>query len=242
MSINTVLFDLDGTLVHFSQQEFIGSYFSKLGKVFERLGMDAERSVKAVWTGTKAMLLNDGGRLNAERFWTAFADEMKLAGDKLKAIEAACDDFYENEFDAVQSVMIRQDISERLVRAMAAKGYGLVLATNPLFPACGVVTRLKWIGLVPEDFQLITHYSNSTFCKPNPGYYQEVFAKIGRPPEQCIMIGNSLTEDMCAGALGAETFLVTDCLENEKGADITPFRHGTFAELEKYLLSMPDIG
>jgi FMN phosphatase YigB (HAD superfamily) len=239
--IDTILFDLDGTLLQFSQKAFIDAYFAELGKVFLRLGMDAGQSVKAVWAGTKAMYLNDGGRTNTERFWTVFAEALGLAEDKLQAVESACDKFYQNEFDTVKSIVVTQDVSKRLVRSMAAKGYNLVLATNPLFPACGVETRLKWIGLEPRDFALVTHYANSTYCKPNPGYYREVFSKINKEPGQCLMAGNNPVEDMCVGELGAETYLVTDCLENEAGADITAFRHGTLEDLEKELMDMPDI-
>jgi hypothetical protein len=46
---------------------------------------------------------------------------------------------------------------------------------------------------------------------------------------------------MCGGALGAETFLVTDYLENETGADISSLRQGTLDDLVEYLTSMPDI-
>ena len=137
--------------------------------------------------------------------------------------------------------MIPTDISKRLVKSLQSRGYCVVLATNPLFPACAVTTRLGWIGLAPHDFLLITHYSNSTYCKPNPGYYLEVFKKVGKTPNQCLMVGNNPLEDMSAGALGASTFLVTDCLENETGADITAFRQGTLAELEASLSSMSNI-
>jgi len=47
---------------------------------------------------------------------------------------------------------------------------------------------------------------------------------------------------MSASALGVETFLVTDYLENETNMDISAFRHGTLAELEVYLASLPSIG
>jgi len=236
------MFDLDGTLLQFSQAEFIDAYFAELGKVFVRLGMDPAASSKAVWAGTKAMILNDGNMLNAGRFWTVFAEQMRLDARRRLEVETACDSFYANEFDAVKSVMTPNDISKRLVRAMSGKGYHVVLATNPLFPACAVETRLRWIGLEPGDFRLITHYSNSRFCKPNPRYYQEVFEKIGKAPEQCMMAGNSPVEDMSAGELGAQTFLVTDCLENEAGADITAIKRGTLAELEDYLMAMPGVG
>ena len=239
--IDTILFDLDGTLLQFSQSDFISEYFAKLGKVFTRIGMDADQSVKAVWAGTKAMILNDGILTNAERFWAVFATNLGLSDQKIKEVEALCDGFYVNEFDTLKSLMIPSDIPKRLVKAMSAKGYSLVLATNPLFPVCAVETRLRWIGLELRDFRHVTHYGNSTFCKPNLGYFQEVFAEINKSPAQCLMAGNSPVEDMCASALGAEAFLVTDCLENESGADISLFRRGSLAELEAYLMSMPDI-
>jgi len=237
--IDTIMFDLDGTLLQISQAVFLDTYLPEIGKVFTRLGLDAEACVKAVWVGTKAMVLNDGSMLNADRFWAAFADHIGLTGDKLKDVEAACNAFYTNEFAVVQSVMTPNDISGRLVRALKARGFAIVLATNPLFPACAVETRLNWIGLAPDDFILITHYTNSTYCKPNLGYYKEIFSKINREPRQCLMVGNSPAEDMCAGTLGAETYLVTDCLENESGMDIANFRRGTLADLEVYLMSLP---
>jgi FMN phosphatase YigB (HAD superfamily) len=240
--IDTILFDLDGTLLQISQNDFIDAYFSRLAKVFARLGMDAGLSIKAVWAGTKAMMQNDGGATNAERFWATFAGCIGLAGDRLGAVEAACDEFYVGEFDDVKSVMKPNDISKRLVRALPLKGYTVALATNPLFPECAVTTRLRWLGLEPSDFAFVTHYKNSTFCKPSHGYYREVFAGVGKSPGQCLMVGNNPSEDMSIGALGSGTFLVTDCLENESGADITAYRSGTLAELEAWLMSLPGVG
>jgi len=231
--IDTFLFDLDGTLLQFSQAEFISTYFGRLSRVFTRLGLDAAAAIDAVWSGTKAMVMNDGSRLNAARFWEKFSEDLSLSDEKRQLVEAACDDFYTNDFDAVKSVMKPTDISKRLVRSLQSRGYGVVLATNPMFPACAVATRLRWIGLVPEDFLLVTHYANSTYCKPNPGYYREILMKIGKEPEQCLMAGNNPVEDMSAGDLGFSTFLVTDCLENEAGVDISAFRQGSLAELER---------
>ena len=238
--IDTILFDLDGTLLHFSQNDFIEAYFARLGKTFTDLGMDAGASVKAVWAGTKAMALNDGSMTNCERFWLVFAEYLGLSGEQTKTVEAACDRFYVTEFDDVKSVLIPNDVSKRLIHALSSRGFSVVLATNPLFPACAVETRLNWIGLTSGDFKLITHYTNSTYCKPNPAYFREVLAKIGKTPDQCLMAGNHPVEDMSAGGAGIGTFLVTDCLENEANVDISTFRRGTLAELEEYLLSHPD--
>jgi FMN phosphatase YigB (HAD superfamily) len=235
--VDTVLFDLDGTLLQLSQDDFIGVYFAELKKVFERLGMDADYSIKAVWAGTKAMILNDGAKSNAERFWETFANVMGLSGDRLKAIENACDSFYTKEFDAVKSVLKNKDLEQprRLMDAVASKGYTAVLATNPLFPTCAVTTRLAWIGLKPEDFSLITNYSNSRYSKPSLGYYRDILAKTDKQPEQCLMIGNNVKEDMCAETLGMEVYLVTGHVINEGGEDISAFRHGSLDDLEREL-------
>ena len=239
--IDTILFDLDGTLVRFNQDEFISTYFKELSKVFIKLGLDAEKACKAVWAGTKAMVLNDGSALNIRKFWGAFSEFMGIEGEQLKEVEAACDSFYSNEFNVVKSIIRPSDISARIVRAMAKKGYIVVLATNPLFPPCAVDSRLGWIGLDRDDFKLITHYENSSFCKPNPEYYREILSKIGKTPGQCIMVGNNPAEDMCVSALGMDVFLVTDFMENEADVDISAFRHGTLEEMETFLMAMPGI-
>ena len=237
--IDTILFDLDGTLVRFSQEDFIKTYFTELSKVFIKLGLDADKAVKAVWAGTKAMMLNDGSVPNTRRFWNTFSELMCIDSDKQKEVEAACDSFYTNEFNITKSIVNHSDIPTRLARLMVEKGYSIVLATNPLFPPCAVDSRLGWIGLDRDDFEHITHYENSTYCKPNPDYYREVFNKIGKSPEQCLMVGNNPAEDMCVSELGADVFLVTDYMENETGIDITAFRRGSIEDLEEFLISLP---
>ncbi|MCL2203861.1 MAG: HAD family hydrolase [Defluviitaleaceae bacterium] len=239
--IDTILFDLDGTLLRCSQAAFVDAYFKEIRKAFEKLGMDGALSMKAIWAGTKAMLTNDGSALNKERFWKAFAEVTRIDENMLQRAKEMSDDFYVNEFNRVKSVAEPSDVPARLIPAMIAKGYAMVLATNPLFPPAGITTRLGWIGLSPQDFILVTHYENSSFCKPNPGYYQEIFAKINKQPEQCIMVGNNVSEDMCAEALGTKAFLVTGYVENESGADTSAFPQGALADLERYLLSFPDI-
>jgi len=239
--IDTILLDLDGTLLQFSQRDFISAYFSELSKMFDKLGLETESSIAAVWAGTKAMILNDGSKLNSQRFWQEFAGKLGLADERLAELEAAFNSFYVNEFNVVKSVLIPSDIPKRLVQTIASKGYRIVLATNPLFPLCAVESRLGWTGLKSQNFLHITHYANSTFSKPNPGYFREILAKVNRSPQQCLMAGNNPAEDMVAGTLGAETFLVTDCMENESGVDVSSYRSGTLADLESHLTSLPDI-
>ena len=118
---------------------------------------------------------------------------------------------------------------------MKDRGCRVVLATNPLFPAIATESRARWAGLDPADFERITTYENSRFCKPNPAYYREILESIGEVPENCIMVGNDVGEDMVAQTLGMQVFLLTDCLINKQNADISAYPRGNFADLLEFL-------
>ena len=215
--ITTVLFDLDGTLLPMDQDAFIGAYFSRLtAKLMER-GYDKDMLVKAIWTGTGAMMKNNGVCTNEEMFWRVFAS---MLGEKAREEESYLQEFYRNEFQKVREVCGYSPEAADVVGALKARGFRVVLATNPLFPAVATKSRIRWAGLQPEDFDLITTFENSRYCKPNLAYYEDILATLGVSGEECIMVGNDAEEDMIAERLGMKTFLLTDCIINTKHQDI----------------------
>ena len=73
----------------------------------------------------------------------------------------------------------------------------------------------------------------------NPEYYKEILKKLKLEPSECIMIGNDISDDMVATEkLGMKVFLMTDCLINKKGEDISRYPRGSFAELLDYVKSL----
>ncbi len=224
--ITTVLTDLDGTLLPFEQDDFVKLYFGGLCKKLAPLGYQPDHTVKSVWAGTKAMITNDGGRLNSEAFWDTF----NAMNPGLPDARPVCDDFYCNEFDSVKQCLKYIPDRKPLIDGLKAAGLRVVLATNPIFPLVGVSTRLGWIGLSPEDFELVTNYDNNTFCKPNPRYYEEILAKLGVKPEECVMLGNSIPEDMTAEKLGMKVFLVNEFIEDPDGAGGSGYAQGNMEQ------------
>ena len=89
-----------------------------------------------------------------------------------------------------------------------------------------------------EDFEWITTYENSKYCKPNLRYYQEVLERLGVAPEDCLMVGNDVGDDMVAEELGMQVFLLTDCLINKTDKDLSRYPNGGFDELLRFLESM----
>ena len=229
--MKTVMFDLDGTLLPFLQDDFVKLYFGGLCKKLAPYGYDPDGVVKYVWKGTAAMVQNDGSRPNSEAFWETFRAAFP---DKTDARQF-CDDFYTNEFDAVKACMKYTSDRKPLIEKLKGAGFEVVLATNPLFPECAVATRLKWVGLSEKDFSYITHYDNSTYCKPNPKYFTELLEKLGREPTDCVMIGNSVPEDiLSAQSLGIAGFLVTEFMENPDNVYISQLRSGTLEEAVEF--------
>jgi len=230
-SINTVLFDLDGTLLPMDMDAFVKSYFTELAKKAVNFGYDSKTIEKAVWGATKSMILNDGAAPNIDVFWKAFVE---ILGEKANLLKEPFDAFYLNEFHQVKSATGENPFARTLIDRLKEEGYTVVVATNPLFPLDGNRTRLSWIGLDEADFAYISAYENSSYCKPNPEYYNEILRKIGKRSEECIMIGNDATEDLAAAKTGMDTYLVTDCLLNTHGLDISSFKQGDFASLMEF--------
>ena len=114
-------------------------------------------------------------------------------------------------------------------------GLKVALATNPIFPKVATESRIRWAGLEPEDFELYTSYENIGYCKPNPDYYREIVKRLGVEPEQCLMVGNDVSEDMVAETVGMKVFLLTDCLINKEQKDINQYRRGSFDQILKRL-------
>lgn len=235
MAITTVLFDLDGTLLPMDQDIFIKTYFGHLAAKLAPIGFEPEKLIKTIWNGTMAMIANDGSRTNEDAFWEFFT---QVYGPESLVHKPFIDSFYSNEFSRVRDVCGFAPTAKEIVDSLKAAGKTVVLATNPIFPAVATKNRIRWAGLTPEDFVLYTTYENSSFCKPNPKYYTEILEKIGRRPEECLMVGNDVGEDMITESMGMKVFLLTDCLINKTENDISAYPHGGFPELKEYVSSL----
>lgn len=232
MDITTVLFDLDGTLLPMDMESFTNGYFGLIVKKLAPRGYDPKKLADAIWAGTGAMVANDGSRTNEAVFWDRFA---QIFGEEVLADVPLFEEFYTNEFQRAREFCGYNGWAAKAVRAIKDSGRRVALATNPIFPAVGTESRVRWTGLEPSEFELVTTYENSRYCKPNVNYYREVMDKLGVKPEECLMVGNDVTEDGAARELGMEVFLITDCLINKAGKDITAYPHGGFEDLVRFV-------
>ncbi len=232
MSIKVILFDLDGTLLPMDQEKFIKCYFGKLAAKMEPYGYEPKQLLTDIWTCTRSMIKNDGRDTNENVFWNGFSG---IYGEKLEKDKPVFDEFYQKDFDSVKESCGFNPEAAPTVRAIKEKGYRVVLATNPIIPAIATQCRIRWTGLEPSDFELYTTYENSSYAKPNLEYYKEILAKLDVKPEECLMVGNDVNEDMVTEMLGMKVFLMTECIINRDNKEISSYPQGGFKELLKFL-------
>lgn len=232
--IDTVLFDLDGTLLPMDQDQFVQTYMTLLAKKLAPHGYEPKHLIDAVWSGTRAMVQNTGDTTNEEAFW---ADFCRIFGEGARKDTPLFEEFYAADFGHARQVCGFDPAAAEIVAMLKEKGVRLALATNPLFPAIATRQRIRWAGLKPDDFALVTTYENCRRSKPNPDYYREVLAALGSEAEECIMVGNDVDEDILpARQVGMKTFLLEHSLLNRKGRDLEGIDRGGFGELKDFLL------
>lgn len=228
--MKTILFDLDGTLLPLSMENFRKVYFPLLVQKGVEIGIDKDKMKQGILGGLQAMSKNDGSFTNEIVFWNFFETATDISAESVKK---DFDDFYNNEFLKLKDVCGYTEYSRKIVDVLKEKGYKLILATNPILPMSANINRMAFVGLKPDDFEYITAFENSTYCKPNQKYYEEIIEKNSLNPKECLMVGNNVLEDMVAEKLGIDTFLITDVLENEYNLDYKKYNQGSLKDFYK---------
>ncbi len=230
--LQAILYDLDGTLLPMDNDYFTKVYLHMLAKAAMPWGYAPDALMQAMWAGVKAMVTNDGTRSNQTAFWTTFSEAI---GRDATEDEVKFNEFYTKEFMDAKAATGEAPLAQTVLELSRRKAQHVILATNPIFPPVADESRLRWIGLNMEDFDLVTDYCNSSYCKPNPAYYRSILDQFHLDPAQCLMVGNHVTEDwQAASAAGIPCYLVTDHLINPDGRPIT-CPNGSYADLVSYL-------
>lgn len=234
--LQAILFDLDGTLLPMDNDQFTQVYFHHLAATAAQWGYtDSKLLVKAVWAGVESMVKNQGQTSNYDAFWATFGSIM--GQESLKDIPKFST-FYDNQFHLARSATFPAPLARDVVEMAHRKADKVILATNPIFPANGDATRLSWIDLKLEDFDLVTDYANSCHSKPNPAYYRDILAQFDLDPAQCLMVGNDVQEDVeASAAAGIPTWLLRDHMINRNNTPVT-CPGGSYQELLELLSTL----
>lgn len=230
--IRAVLFDLDGTLLQVEMNDFIPRYITGLSACFSDL-VSPKKFKKKFLGGIRELILGPSdGTTNEERLLAVLERDLDLSAQEF---HLRLDAFREQGTAALADMVTAIPHAAEVVEFCRTQGQIVVLATNPVFPRFMVDARRDWSGLGNVHFDHVTSYENSSYCKPNPSYFEEVAEQIGVLPSQCLMVGNDSSHDLAAMGAGMTTFLVDTFLVERPGRRWPSDYRGNHAELLSFL-------
>lgn len=237
----TLLIDLDDTLLINSMDTFIPAYLHKLGEQLNGYA-DPKAMTRELLSATQSMIKNDSPDSTLkDTFDRQFYPALGLDYDQ---VQPTIEEFYRDKFPTLKVLTgLRQDAVEMVKQAIEL-GYGIAIATNPLFPLSDIEQRLEWAGFPVDDnlFQLVPSYSTSHFAKPNPAFFAEILGQIGWPEGPVVMVGNDHEADILpARRFGLATFWVTDSEEEEHHCSMDwepPWASGKLSKLLPWIEGM----
>lgn len=237
-TMDTILFDLDGTLLPMENDRFIDLYYDGMAIVGEPYGVSRQYLYDVVEEAFVTMMHNRGTMTNQELFFSRMKEN---AGHNNELICRIFERFSDVEFDTVRQCTGYNPMAGQWIRALRDKGYRIVLATNPLFPARCTRRRIQWAGMDPEDFALVTSYEDHCYAKPYREYFLEVMERCNISPSQCMMVGNDVREDMVASELGMRVYLLKNNMVNSKNLDYSMYPQGYYEDFTRVVAALPTL-
>lgn len=207
--IKAVLLDLDNTLLHNQDEAFAAAYLRLVGEYLgarwrrDDLSGTFLRAIHAL-TGRRDMQ-----QTNTDLLLSILCRE---TGVPALDIRAALEDFHHNRYPALQTYTRPVPGAAELVQSLREQQYAVAIVTNPIYPAEAIRQRLAWANL-PHTFDayaLVTNADIMRYTKADPAFYVEVAARIGVEPDEAIMIGDSLKNDIQpAQQVGLHTYHIS---------------------------------
>ena len=228
----TLLLDLDGTLLDTNLDAFTPAYFQALSQ--HMAGQAAPGTMlPALLTGVNLMNESEDPTRTLEEIFDAdFYDTLGVSKQELiQHIE----EFYDEVFPTLSRHTRQKPHAVAFIDWALSCGFRIAIATDPLFPRKATHHRLRWAGLDPERFELISTFENFHFTKNHSAYYAEVLGQLGWPDGPVLMVGNDVTRDLIpAHRLGLKTFFVNEDSGSSPGFEAG---RGKLADLRRWLES-----
>jgi FMN phosphatase YigB (HAD superfamily) len=228
-----LLLDLDGTLLNIDMSFFLGPFVEEMHGFFsDVLGM--KRFREALFGSTEEIMSSPrpDGETNQDGFYRFFSTITGLSKAEAKR---RFESFYDTAFPSMGAFASPIDGGLDFVTRAARAGYAMALATNPIFPVRATLERVRWAGIDPELFSLIPGLENMSSCKPSLRYFRDVANHLGVNPDDCLMVGNDMEQDLPAAGVGMGTYLVEGSVIDRGETDREPEGRGSLEDLAAVL-------
>lgn len=202
----TLLLDLDDTLLETNTAEFLPAYYNALADYLS-VKVPPSDLISALMSGVQSMLANrDPSRTLQEIFESDFYPRLQVPQQELRVLIG---EFYATVFPRLRENTRTQPGASELVRWALDHGDHVAIATDPVFPREATLERVRWAGLQPGQFELISTFETFHFTKDHPAFFAEFMGRLGWPDRPALMAGNDIKRDLePAGIIGLAGFHV----------------------------------
>ena len=198
-----IVFDADGTLFDYDRAEL-----GALAQTFRQYGLNFNADVHRLFGEINKPLWVEfeQGRLSTQRLRVQRFEELAAALEVDFCASDVSDDYLLNL--GAQSALLPG--AEGLVEDLS-RDHGLALATNGI----AAVQRSRFsASSIKQHFKALVISDEIGVAKPDPGFFSELFSRIGDPDRsEVLMVGDSLSSDI-AGGFG---FGIDTCWFNPTG-------------------------
>ena len=237
-SFRAILFDLDGTLLQVDMRRYIPAYVQGLAATIADTVPHSEAGRTLLGLVHHLLQRDSGDESNNSWYLQHAAQTFGMTPQLLSERFAT---YFASGLTALDPLMSPTPAARRLAETCIAKGWKVVIATNPVFPQPVIDSRLRRAGLADLDLALVTTSDNSRRCKPNPAYFADIMARLDLNPEQCLMVGNDTGHDLAARQAGIATFLVDTWMIDRAGGDFVSDYRGNHATLQQFLENLANV-
>jgi FMN phosphatase YigB (HAD superfamily) len=233
MTTLALLLDLDDTLLETNMDAFIPAYFQALSRHLA-IYIQPDKMLPALMKGTQLMLASDDpSHTLQEVFESYFYPKLGVPKEQ---VANAIENFYDEIFPSLEPVTRKRKGAVEMVEWAFSKGYRMAVATDPLFPRKATYHRVRWAGLEPERFELVSSFETFHFSKSHPAYFAEVLGRLGWPNGPVLMVGNDIERDLKpAQSLGLKTYHMNDAPTS--GPSLEAGGSGKLSDLRSWLES-----
>ena len=202
----TLLLDLDDTLLDTNLETFMPAYFQALSQHMAKL-TSPNTMLRALIAGMNIMNESEDPTRTLQDIFEA--DFYPKVGVQREEMAGLIEDFYDQIFPTLAQYTRPRSETVPFIEWALSCGYRIAIATDPFLPRKATYHRLRWAGLDPDRFELVSSFEHFHFTKTHPAYYAEVLGRLGWPEGPVLMVGNDLERDVIpAQQLGLKTFLV----------------------------------
>jgi len=231
--IQAILFDLDGTLLRAQMRDFVPQYLSGLSAYFADQ-VKPDQFIAELLTTIRGLIHHegDGSMTNEERVYASMLHNFAISET---AMRSSLGHFRLNGLETLREWIHPIPLAQEIISRCQKTSIPLVLATNPVFPRFVIQARMRWANLDENAFTYVTSYENSYYCKPQAKYFRGISDHLQISPENCLMVGNDLSHDLAAVAVGMQTYLVDTWLVDRKEAEWPCADRGDHSSLQQFL-------